>query len=95
MREKKDLTQSREGAKGEKGPAQKKVGIHFGCLVPDLAKQFAEQGVQAKSERGLMVQQRMADAICLLSVQGVLTSGEVHRARTQLMKKIIANVVPS
>jgi hypothetical protein len=64
------------------------IHIIFGALAPPLCEQL---GVEAKNVKIL---QGHADAITRLSVVGLMTGAEVHRARTRLIK-MLARVAPS
>lgn len=67
----------------------KEFSITFGALSPTIVKQLANQGLKIKSGYARRIQ-RLADAITLLAVSGVLSDTEKVRARRRLMGKIRA-----
>lgn len=68
---------------------KKDVGIHFGALVDPIAKQLKAQKVPFDPKR-VQLFQRLADAIVLLSVHGIITDKRVQHQR--VFKKIMAHV---
>ena len=66
-------------------------GIQFGALCDSINKQLSNQGLTS-SIKNLRLWQKYADAITLLSVQGLLATGQVHQARKRLMSRIMKEV---
>lgn len=60
-----------------------KIGVRFGALAPSLAKQLG------LPRRRLRYLQDCADGIVNLSVGGLLSDAETHRARRRLLKRIV------
>lgn len=65
-----------------------KVAIHFGALCEPVAKQLAEQGHVVTKKNGRILQE-FADWITMLSLHGMLSEAETHRARQRLLKRIV------
>lgn len=68
-----------------------KWGLRFGALCPPIIEQITEQGLGI-SARLVAHYQKDVDAIIRLTVRGVITDGEAHRAKTRLMKRIAKDV---
>lgn len=66
--------------------------IVFGAMAADLSSQLAEQGLQVRDTSSLY--QRMADAITLLAVQGILTQADAQRARRRLLNRLAQVAIP-
>lgn len=60
-----------------------KIGILFGALAPKLHEQL-----QLPRQK-LRYLQECADGIVALSVGGLLSDAEVHRARRRLVKRVL------
>lgn len=69
----------------------RRIELHFGALVPPLAKQL--RAAKVKFDKGdVKVWQANADAITRLRVHGLLPDFASHAAHKRLMKKIAAKV---
>lgn len=60
-----------------------KIEVRFGALVPKLHQQLG------LPQRRLRYLQDCADGLVALSVGGLLSEAETHRARRRLMKRIL------
>lgn len=69
-----------------------KVGLAFGAMVAPIANQLRDQGFMPRENRLLDVWQRSADSITRLSIHGLLTQTEAHRARSRLLSQIANDV---
>jgi len=78
-------TQQEENAMS--GLQTRKVGIKFGALAAPIAEQLEQQGSRLRSPDVTLVQD-WADAIARLSIAGILTEAETHRARGRIMKRL-------
>jgi hypothetical protein len=65
---------------------EEKMIIEFGALASPLYKQYGG------SEKKFRLFQRMADAILLLSIRGIMTESEEHKAHEKLIRKIAASI---
>lgn len=63
--------------------SEAKIGILFGATSPKLKEQ-----IPALDDYEGEFLQRCADAITLLSVRGLITERDTHKARQRLMKDI-------
>ena len=70
---------------------QGRLRIIFGATAENLSRQIEAVGLDGDSN-AVDDLQRYADAVTLLSVQGVLSEGEAHKARQRLMKRIVKAV---
>jgi len=59
----------------------------FGALAPSILNQLIDQGLSIEKREGARLQ-KIADAITLLCIHGILSDSEKHRARMRLMKQI-------
>ncbi len=57
-----------------------KFGITFGALAPSLAEQLD------RKPKDVELWQKHADAICRLSLHGLLSEAETRRSRLRLLK---------
>lgn len=73
----------------ERVAGREHLQIRFGGLAPPIAEQVAEQGLVMADAP---VIQADADAIVRLTIRGLLTAAEKHRARKRLMRKIVTAV---
>ena len=68
--------------KAQTNTSQRHIEVAFGALAPRLHDQV---GLEAGD---LAIEQRMADAVVLCAVQGVLTQAEKNRAFKRIFKRI-------
>ena len=64
---------------------QVELQVRFGAMSPQLHEQLSEYGLTAED---LELEQRLADAIVICDLHGILTTVEAHKARNRLMKKL-------
>lgn len=68
------------------------VRIGYGAIMPMIEDQLKEQGLQFINPGSSKTFQYQADAIVRLHLSGILTDGEVDRARQRLQRSIAAAV---
>lgn len=66
--------------------------LHYGALADPLIDQLYKQGLRFKQADYSKRYQAYSDAIVKLHLGGVLTDGEVDKARQRLHKLITQNV---
>lgn len=59
------------------------ITLNLGALCDPISKQLA--GLASQKELARL--DKMADAIVMCAVHGLLSDSEIHRARTKLVKK--------
>jgi hypothetical protein len=62
------------------------VELTFGALAENIHGQLAKQNLALPMTAQPF--QKLADAVTLLTIQGVLTGAECHRARVRLLRKV-------
>ena len=68
---------------------QNKIGIHFGACCKPIDEQLFYQGYSIGGEDNMRFQ-KIADAITLLNLHGIIPDGIANSSRRKLMK-IISN----
>lgn len=63
-------------------------GLGFGPMKPSIQEQLAVQGVRLTKDDATL-QQRLADAMVLLHVHGVITDGEFKRVGRRLFVRVM------
>jgi hypothetical protein len=64
-----------------------RLALHFGALCEPLAMQLAQQGHVVTKKNGRILQE-FADSITVLSLHGMLSEAETHRARQRFLNRI-------
>jgi len=70
-------------------PSKRRLEIRFGALSDPIQKQIRQQGKRLSNAR---LWQDRADCITKLSVSGLLSDAETHRARGRFMRQIVASL---
>jgi hypothetical protein len=63
------------------------LSLHFGALCDPIHKQLIAQGYNVSEKDGERLQ-KLADAIIMLKLHGIITSSVVLNAEKKLMKQI-------
>lgn len=68
------------------------VELHFGALCTPIKTQLDQQGLKYAVPRDASKWQKIADAITMLAIHGLLSDGAVHACRQKLINKISKTV---
>jgi len=68
--------------------------LHFGALCQPIGKQLIEQGYSLSEEKSERFQ-KIANAIIMLKIHGIIPSSVVLNAEKKLMKQIVETLQKS